>query len=253
MMLWLLLCILLLTNAAQAQDITTGLVGQWSFDAGAGTTAVDSVGSNPVTLSAASWAAPRLGTAAGHFDTPTPLSGTFATSLAQGKTDLTVGFWVRVTVTPTVDGSLLFESIAADTTTVRFQVGVQVARTLWCGGRRATLEGGAAFYRITTPTLTVGTWTHVTCVWNGTGGTLALYLDGAAVATTTSGAGTVGAFSASAPLALPRLGVAAAGAAYAWDLDALAVYNRALTASDVAALAAVADAPPLVLRRRLRN
>jgi hypothetical protein len=243
------LCLLLVLLVAT--PVQAALTGYWAFDAGTGTAAVDTIGSSNITLSTASWVTGRVGQFAVHIDSTGPVFGTFAVGVARNKTNLTMAFWVKPGTMAT-DANAFFEPTVNDATTIRFAIGVPSTGLVWCGGRRSTADvSGSARFLTANVAIPTATWTHVVCVWDGTGGTMALYYNGSPIAGTLSGAGTIGAFATTAPFALPRLGANAAGTTCVCDIDDLQVYDTALSAAEVATLYAT-YAVPGPLRRTIR-
>jgi hypothetical protein len=218
-------------NASQQNQLTTGLVGYWSFDGKdinwATNTAYDrSSSGNNGTITGATAYPGKLGQGLSFNGTSDYVS--LPTSfLNQSVTALTVCGWIYLNTLGTgdTDDSAIFSKSSYDT-------------VLWynynadLGTKRYTFNFGDASNpanRVDSITLaTAGVWQHVCGVMNGT--TRYIYLNGVLDNTNTGGIS-----SASLLVAVARIGN--------WDfstdflangrLDDVRVYNRALSAEEV--------------------
>ena len=201
---------------------SAGLVGAWAFDEGSGTTASDQSGrGNTGTLTNASWIT------GGKFNSALSFNGTNAwVSVPDSATlDLTTGMTLEAWVQPTVTGSWrtvvmkeqsgnLVYGLYSNTSTNRPRV------EIFAGGSLRTLEGPSQ--------LPTGTWSHLAATYDGA--TLRLFVNGAQVAQLA----TCGSILAStAPLRIGGNGVW--GEYFSGPIDEVRVYNRALSAAEVAA------------------
>lgn len=203
---------------------------RWTFDAGTGVTAADGAGNGNVgTLqSGASWVTGKVGSFAlglngstGYVDVPTVVVDTSQsyTAAAWVKLNTQVGFQTFLSVEganispfylQSVDGRLGFAQRASDSTT-------------------------AALTQVTGPVATVGTWYHVAGVYNSTAGTMELFVNGVSQGATAYTSG----WKATGHTLIGRGKWAGAGVDFVnGAIDDARLYDRALTPSEIAALAA---------------
>ncbi|EEF60578.1 LamG-like jellyroll fold domain-containing protein [Pedosphaera parvula] len=213
--------------SAAPSTVANGLIGYWKFDEGSGISAADSSGNNNVgTLAnSPSWVAPgKVGPAALQLNAANlqMVSVSDATSL-DPTSGLTITAWVN----------------AAN----------------WSGNRRVLQKGdGDNQYRLlaeggvfkfdlsgvgtlTTTLPAVSTWVHVAGTWNGT--TMVIYYNGVSKASLAA-SGTNG-ITTDALAIGAKNGSSATGDYFLGTLDDVRVYNRGLSASEIA----VVMAPPL--------
>ncbi|WP_270888226.1 LamG-like jellyroll fold domain-containing protein [Pedococcus sp. 5OH_020] len=198
-----------------------GLVGAWSFDAGSGTTATDSSGQgNTGTLNGPSWTSSgRLGGALVFDGVNDRVDIADSTSLGL-TSGMTLEAWVRPTTTsgwrsvlvkerPGGRAYSLYSSDASShpSSVLRLKSDVAVA--------------GPAV-------LPVGTWSHVASTYDGV--THRLYVNGLQVAAVPR-SGKIG--TSAKPLRIG--GNTIAGEWFSGAIDEVRVYNRALSAAEVAA------------------
>jgi fibronectin type 3 domain-containing protein len=227
------------SNSAQASgvpsasgDALNGIAANWQLDDAAGSSAVDSSGhSNTGTLvNAPSWVIPgRVGTSDLSFAAASLQSVTAVNSVTLNMTSgITISAWVNP-----ID---------------------------WSGGNRRVLQKGNSDnqYRflcennvlkfhlngvatLTCPLPATNAWTHLAATWNGS--TMAIYANGILQASQAA----TGAITTTAdPLAIGKKnGSTSAGDYFNGQLDEVRVYNRGLTATEVATIVHVGDLPPL--------
>jgi fibronectin type 3 domain-containing protein len=201
-----------------------GLVGEWGFDAGIGTTAADSSGTGNVgTITGPTWStAGRFGNAL-TFDGVNDLVTVADANSLDFTNALTLEAWVR----PTALGN------AWRTTLMKERPGSD-SYALYANGSGGTkVPAGEIFtttYRDATAStqLPLGTWTHIATTYNGTA--LVIYVNGTAAGQLlTSGPIVVGTG------ALRIGGNSIWGEWFQGDIDEVRVYNRALTATEIQA------------------
>jgi fibronectin type 3 domain-containing protein len=202
-----------------------GLVGQWGFDAGIGTTAADNSGSGNVgTISGPTW------TTAGRFGNALTFDGVndLVTVADANSLDLTTGMTLEAWVRPTGLGN------SWRTALLKEQPGSMVYGLYAHAGDTGTkvpageiVSGG---YRMAagTASLTAGTWAHIATTYDGTA--LKLFVNGVqasqllhtgAIATST------GALKIGGNNIWPEW--------FQGDIDEVRVYNRALNATEIQA------------------
>jgi chitodextrinase len=212
--------VLSVAGAGSTQAAGEGLVAAYSFDENAGTSVADVSGNGHTgTIAGASWTAGRFGSGL-EFDgvddrIDLPGLGTFY------DTGFTLEAWVRKRTTKrdaTVLGS--------------WSNGQNGGPMIWVpntvGRYYQTLNRGTANYLDSGRAPAVGTWEHLATTYDGT--TVRFYVDGQQVATRTF-TGNVGDSN------IWRIGAYGPTAAGFFDgtIDEVRVYNRALTAAEVAA------------------
>ena len=230
--------------ASASADVTVevlgledGLAGIWRFEDGSGTTARDSSGgNNHATLQGpAAFVRPgRIGM--GALDVGGDMDRALVMDPANDRLDFGMGdfslaVWVKTAQMPT----------AAPDIVVKWPVsGGSEGRS----GYALTMPGGSALFKAYTggtsgetaqamgPAINDNRWHHL--VGRKTATELALFVDGKQVAVVKH---MLGAISNTAPLQFGAFGV---GAAYDFDgsLDEVRLYSRALSAAEIAALAA---------------
>lgn len=200
-----------------------GLVGAWGFNEGQGPTVADLSGSgNAGTISGASWST------AGRFGNALQFDGVndWVTVADAASLDLTTGLTIEAYVFPTVTPTGWRTLVAKEGTgTVPYFLHAntdsnQPVTGLTIGGNEWMLFGTAA--------LPVNTWTHVAATYDGT--TQRLFVNGTQVA---SRAQTGAAAVTTGPLRIGGNGVY--GEFFQGRIDEVRIYNRALSAAEIAA------------------
>ncbi|WP_143219171.1 LamG domain-containing protein [Actinokineospora bangkokensis] len=213
------------------------LQGYWKFDEGTGTTTADSSNNgagyeNNMITTGAQWVPGKTGTALRYNGT----TGSFSHSTSRAvntSQSFTVSAWVKL-------GSLQgYQAVVGQSGTTRpgFQLRYSPDVQAWIFGLNREDSSSTAtdwVYRDGSAT-TTGTWTMVTGVYNNDSKQLLMYLDGVLVAQRSyggvpwdaTGNVTVGAYEFSGNPVHPFNG----------DIDNVQLWQRALTASQVAGLA----------------
>lgn len=216
-----------------ASDITSNLKCRLALDEGTGTTVAD-FGSEGVnaTLNGAAWAAGKIGAGSVTFSNlahnvnrPSPVFGT--------TNKLTVSAWVNATATGNSAFLVANCPSAADKGWILY-----LHSTTGLPALSLNVTGPVNNYATSSgPSIVNAGWKHVTAVYDGVD--IRIYVDGVLSSVPVAQTGNLD-FGA-ATLAL-RLGNAPASTAYPFtgSIDEVRVYNRALSAADVANLYAFA-------------
>lgn len=207
-----------------------GLTARWSFDEGSGTSSLDQSGrgNHAVLMNGAGWTNGISGTAA-QFDGVNDYAdlGTDGFALTG---ECTVSLWLN----PAVSGGRRMVVFQRGPYIAPVMIDIESDRRLRVGIRPV---GAGVSYAYSTTTISAGAWYHVALTW--TGGQLRLYVNGLLDASSTTPgtaldlSGSVLATLGSTPLI---------GSPYAGALDEVRIYNRALSAAEVTALAV----PPVI-------
>ena len=225
------------TNSAQFAVTPTAMVGHWKFNETGGTTAADSVGSNPGTVVGGSWAVGKInnavslvGAGSSYVSLPTGVVSTL--------TNFTIATWVYV------DANLAWARIfdfGTGTTSYMFLTPVSGGNTV-----RYAITTGSGEQQLNGPALSAAAWHHVAITLSGTVGKL--YVDGVAVNTNAS--------MTLKPSSLGSTTLNYIGKSQFADpllnglVDDFRIYNRALTNSEIAMLfspSGVVPAAPMSL------
>jgi len=205
------------TVAPPAPDITTGLVGYWKFDQASGLTAADSAGTNAGTLNGGS------GWTAGRFAGAVSLNGTTGfvnvnDNAPLNPTRITMAAWIQ----PQASGVGMVVSksdglqywLRYETTTISMRVNVN----------------GTAMLFTKQYSFAPGSWYHVAGTYDGAN--MVIYVNGSAIGSfAISGQATT----LNGPLNIGRRGPSNINY-FPGVIDDARIYNRALSASDIAAL-----------------
>jgi hypothetical protein len=207
-------------SSAGTADITSGLAAQWKFNEGSGNYAYDSSGHvNTASLYNSTWTTSTYGNAISFGGTNS--YGRVAESASLEMTSqLTISFWLNPSSNPNTDPRVISKLYDWD---VKLN-GSNRYPQLSAGGRYAMLNYS----------LPANTWHHV--VFTFSTGVVKGYVDGAQVplaANTFTGTGALpnnayGLYLATYDSTLAN--------AYKGNLNDVRLYNRALSATDVAAL-----------------
>ncbi len=207
-------------------------IAHWALDDGAGCEAIDSAGVHRGSLSpscpagSAAWTAGRFGSALA-FDGIDDTVVTGRSAALDGPSEITIAAWIRHPVT------LVSRVIAdkRDGLNDGYGLFVRHSETLFMQVNNATFSGSAI--------IADGTWHHVAGVYDGSD--MVLYVDGTEDARLTIGSQTL---ATTAPL---TLGSGISSDVFAGTLDAVRIYDRALSALEIAGLQTFSDedtAPP---------
>ena len=213
-----------MTSAASGPP-TAGLLGYWAFNEDSGTVANDSSGNGYTgTVSGATWMAGYIGSALSFNGTSNyvktasiPFTNTFSISAWVNPAAITQTAYARIAETQYNNG--LYLGMNASGTKYKFIVNSGSGATGTCGAAYGCAEGGAVS----------SGWHLVTGTYNGS--TAILYVDGLQVATET--------FNTPAGISLPLyIGRYFGANGYGWNgaIDEVRLYNRGLSASEVAAV-----------------
>jgi hypothetical protein len=214
---------LIITAAAGGSgtaDITSGLVAQWKLNEGGGTTAYDASGHvNTATLYNPTWWSSDYGTTA-WFSGSNSFGSAAETASLEQTNQLTVAFWVRPSTNSNMDPRVISKLYDWD---------VKLNGT----NRNPQLTAAAGQYAVLNYALPLITWHHV--VFTFSTGTVKGYVDGVQVpllSNTFTGTETLAQWAYGLYLATDS----SQTNAYIGSLNDVRVYNRALSATDVAAL-----------------
>ena len=209
-------------------DTTSNLVSHWRLDDGAGLTAQDSTGGSPGALqNGPLWVPGKLGSAL-SFDGADDLVDLGILDIAGSA--LTIAAWIKADSFATDDGRILSRTTGGAEQDHYFMLstinngGMKLRFRLKTGTTTTTLLASSG-------TLAVGQWIHVAAVYDGSA--MILYQDGVEV-------GRRAKTGALATSATTRAAIGRNPQPYApfdGTIDDVRVYQRALSASDVQALA----------------
>lgn len=222
----LLGCLCLAAWPVAAQDITTGLVGQWRFTENTGTAAADTSGNgNGCTLQGgATWQAGPAGKGSALLlnGTTAYTSCTTGTSLDLGAT-FTLAAWVYMAGSGSYPGFIV-RSAAYDVDLAAY------ALYTFAGTRQLSVVAGATARGTATLIVPLDTWAFVAAAVDASG--VSFYLDGASDTAAATGTPVLTGTTL-------QLGgwIAGAGAGFlSGGLDEVHIFTRKLNASDIAAL-----------------
>jgi hypothetical protein len=242
-----LLCLGLLMGSgsrASAQDTTTGLLGHWQFEEGIGTTTADVAGTNTGTLLTSPlpvWATSQTGLGSalqfsgvggtgGRVSVGNPLE-------LQLTGPLTLSAW---TYQDTLGNNGRIVTKQGNTPNRGWSLGVEPAN--FYSFQIATSGSGLAYVNTANGTVLSNVWTHVAGVYDNVAQTLKIYINGTEVPTTAPGSAAVPAsmYNPSLPVTIGNRNQAT-WTPYYGMLDEVRIYNRALSAADIAALAVIPE------------
>lgn len=220
-----LIFLCLLCSTAYA-DIATGLVGWWKFDEASsgtcgGANILDASGSaNTGTCHAnPTWVGGKIGLGAGSFVVASSqyVQTTTATNIPKINGNQTLSAWVNLPATGATYDIVVPELNGSGANQLRVNAGnAQVSQ--W--GGTITITGGA---------VSINTWHMLTWTYNNVGPVDTIYIDGVQSATAAV------ATQAIVPTVV-CIGTYGAGEYFGGYIDDVRIYNRALTAADVAQL-----------------
>ena len=197
---------------------TLGLLAHYRFDEASGSTASDASGNNNhASLSnGPSWIAGRVQGALSFDGINDGLSLSRLAGLSNGNTPHTIAAWIRINSLPSNRAWLLLLGDQGE------------GAHHWLVNSSGISQLGSWSGNQAQPTLPTGVWKHLALTFDGT--TLKAYLDGSMIATTGASFNLSG-----SPLTAASQHIGENF--FHGALDELRIYNRALTASEVAALA----------------
>jgi hypothetical protein len=224
-------------NVAPASvDIpTNGLVAYWPFDENSGTTAYDATSNaNNGTINAATWTPGRMGSAL-QFDGSTSFVDCGVKTSLNPTSAVTVSVWVNLASYPGFYYSLVQNGDS-----------YRLLLTDWSGAqgkgiRIDGLSGGtAATDQLCSDAFLLNTWYHIAFTFNESNDELRLYVnDGLRSLTCWNGACPTDLVSSIYPFRIgnqPSFGGFAESNFFNGKMDAIRIYNRALSASEITAL-----------------
>jgi len=200
--------------------LDAGLVGRWQFDEGVGATTADASGSgdNGTLQGGAGWAAGKYGDALA-LDGATGYVAAGVNLLPAANAAQSISWWLNVPAIPGGVANVL--SLTNDAHASAVQPGFR-------GGQVGVWKYGGTWL-VSAPPPAAGSWHHYAYTFDGA--THRLYIDGALAASSTVMPQTAG------PTTL-EFGRWTGGSEYlTGSVDDVRIYNRALSASDVLALA----------------
>ncbi|MEP6478900.1 MAG: LamG-like jellyroll fold domain-containing protein [Rhodoglobus sp.] len=221
-----------LQTATNANVVHTPYSAYWAFDAGSGTSAVDSsVNANDGTLQAAAgWTAGKIGagalnlngTATSYVDVPYPV--------IDSSQSYTVSAWVKLN---NLTGFQSFASIDGSSISPFY---LQLVGGVFGFGQRSSDSTVSTFVGVTGTAPTVGVWYHVAGVYNKTAGagTIELFVNGVSQGTTA--AGTTWTAAGHTLVGHAKWNGAAVDFVNG-AIDEVRFYDRALTATEIGVLA----------------
>jgi Concanavalin A-like lectin/glucanases superfamily len=218
----LFLCLLCPASYA---DVSTGLVGWWKLIDGSGTTCLDSSGNanTGTTHNTPTWVAGHIGSFALNFVSASNqyVNTAAATNIPNINASQTLSAWVNIPSTAAVYDIVVPELNGSGANQLRISGGdIQVSQ--WGGA--VTITGGA---------VSINTWHMLTWTYNSVGPVSTVYIDGVQ-----SGATSATATQAFTPTAvyIGSYGAGAGNENFNGIIDDVRIYNRVLSAADVAQL-----------------
>jgi len=210
-------------DAALPADITSNLLGRWTFDENTGSVAHDSSGNNrDGTISGATWTTGHSGSAL-SFDGNGDSVIVPSTTALDLRGAMTLAVWILSTGQQATWARVIDHDYNSSYS-LSFGDGVDDLE-FWLDGQKIVDSGDGVIAH--------DVWKHAVLTYQTSGATT-LYIDGVAVASATHPGAITGAAS-------NLYFGSAAGYDFAGRLDGIRVYDRALSADDVAALFAAGD------------
>jgi len=217
-------------TATSASIAHTPYGAYYAFDAGSGTSAVDSFGnSNTGTLQAgAGWTTGKVGTNALNLTGGTTSWMSAANPVIDSSQSYTVATWVKLNSTA---GIQTFASIDGTTISPFY---LQLSGGAFDFAQRGTDSTAAALAQINGLAPTVGTWYHVAGVYNSVANTIELFVNGVSQGSVTA----TTAWKATGTTTIGRAKWNSANVDFTnGALDETHFYDRVLTASEISGLA----------------
>ena len=218
-----------------------GLVGYWSFNEGTSTNARDYAGSGKAgTLSGSTlpqWVAGKFGTALNFDGSSSYVDMTGSSGVADNLSNFSVSAWFKTTAAPGGWGGVLVSKVGSGGIAggTGWVLGIGGPSLVPYSGPTGstffeTHGGAAAVY--STAALNDGNWHNIVGVISGSGTTISLYIDGS-----TSGTGLHSDASSNySNSSNVRIGTDYDGEFFSGTIDDVRVYDRALSATEVAGL-----------------
>jgi hypothetical protein len=207
-------------------SLAADLVGYWKFDEGSGSSLLDASGNaytitrNTGTTAYTTSVAPVAFSNSYALDISGTGSSNGSTPVINNLQNLTIAFWARPDTVPGA-GFARFVTLIGEKAVIRIQSGGLHFYMKIDGGLRSVTASGV---------LTTTAWQHIAGTYDGNN--LRLYVNGSQVGSLPY-TGTVNTGSG--------IELSSGGEPYDGRLDDLRIYNRALTPSEIAALAAGTD------------
>lgn len=203
-----------------------GLVGHWRLEEGTGTTAADSsgYGHTGILASGPTWTSGKVGSGALSFDGSNDYVSATESSALRLPGDMTLAFWFKHSGLSPSGYSLLVGK--GDSGHRNYMVLQEVSNTRLYFQQWDEINSN---FVLLSSVLSTGVWYHATITESGTAAKL--YINGSL---DVSGTRSITPPTSSDPV---RFGYAGWNAYYAGVLDDVRIYNRALTAGEVAILA----------------
>ena len=221
------------TQTASSASVASQAGGYWAFDAGTGTTAVDSSGNaNTGTLQGgATWTTGKVGTYAVNLTAASSQSVAVTAPVIDSSQSYSVAAWVKPN---NLTGKNQTIASIDGTAISPFYLQMSGAGTLQFVVRDSDSTSSTAT-TITAGTATVGTWTHLVAVYDNVAHTISLYQNGVLQ----SSAAFNSPWRAAGPTAIGRARWNGGDVDFVnGAIDEVHFYDRALTATEAANLAA---------------
>lgn len=216
-------------NASENSDLTSGLVGLWSFNGAdvSGTTAYDrsGQGNNGTLTNGPTATAGKIGQAL-DFD-----GNDDYVDLGSSKTYIvttapfSVSFWMKADVFDSTQKTPIYLKTDSTTSWVGFQITDGSYNDFNFG------NNSSSSFRFTYPSSPVNKWVYISITYNGSGfntiGNYAAYVDGLPVSL--NAGGTLGVIANTSYIGRDGL----AGRSWDGSLDEVRIYNRALSATEI--------------------
>ena len=216
-------------TASSASVAHTAYGAYWTFDAGSGTSAVDSSGnSNTGTLQAtAGWTPGKVGASALNLTGATTSWVDVASPVIDSSQSYTVATWVKLN---SLTGFQTFASIDGTSISPFY---LQLSGGVFDFGQRGSDNTVATLAQVNGPAPTVGVWYHVAGVYDKTANTISLYVNGVLQGSTTA----TTAWKATGHATIGRAKWNGAGTDYVnGALDDVRFFDRVLTGAELADL-----------------
>jgi hypothetical protein len=214
------------TNACTYQIPTNGLVGYWKFDEGSGTTATDSSGNNNTgtLLNGPIWTTGKVGSAL-SFDGMDDYVNCGNVNFAGG--DYSIEGWFKTTGTSDHDILAATDPASNNSHGILIEIDSANHKLRFLHRSPSGTSGGQELYSLNV--VNDGEWHHFVAIKSSS--TMYLYLDGVLQQSTTP-SGTLPALD----IVLGRLGKTLNQRYFNGLIDEVAIYNRALSTSEISVI-----------------